>query len=88
MLNIDNPTFEEAGACALIEGLMQGLFEGSNAKTPRAMLAMVMLGSNSDIDPRHAWAIIDKALELLQDMNRIGNKADELLQAAKAGSGQ
>lgn len=87
MLNIDKPTLEEAGACALIAGLMQGLLEGSNANTPKAMFAMALLGSNSDIDPMHAWAISDKAVELLQDINRIGNKADELLAAAKADGG-
>lgn len=82
MLNIETPTLEEACACALIEGLMQNVVQESRA-TPKALFAAILLGSGADINVRHASDIADKACELLDEMKRIGNKADELLAAEK-----
>lgn len=82
MLNIEQPTLEEAGAAMLI-GALCDAYLPMLARTNEAAFAMMLLDHLEAIDGRTAFAMAKKADQLLGDLRRIGKQTDTLLAAAK-----
>ncbi|HOD84733.1 MAG TPA: hypothetical protein PKG77_25235 [Phycisphaerae bacterium] len=81
MLNIEQPTLEEAGAAMLIAAVLDSVLP-TIAKTPQAAFGMILMGSNPELDLETGLAMVRGACTLRDDLERIGRQTDELLKAA------